>query len=448
MKKLLVLIIAILSLVYSCKKDDPEPEPEPNPNNSTGLTPAMARDTLHYVMKEWYLWYDKMPNVTRENYSDPYKYLEAVRYKELDRWSFIADYDEFIAEMGGEFVGHGFRIGLDNAGKARIAMIYNKSPLYAEGVRRGWIVKTINGVDIAAAMKANDGAAYNSALGPSTAGVTNAFVFTKPDGSDVAISSTKQSFTVNSVLFYDTLHLKSGITGHLVFEQFITPSTEELNTAFAFFKQNNVKDLVLDLRYNGGGILAVAQTLASMIGGNELTGKTFAKFQYNTRHQNDSRVNIAWPFESNANSLGLKRLVVITSRGTASASEAVMNGLNPHITVVSVGDTTHGKPTGMNIWYVGHRNTTGKKYAMAPVTFKTVNSQGLGEYFKGIPPNKLVADDITHDFGDRQEANLKEAIRYLENGNFTAKSFSVFKNGPRYSEKPDWINNSFIQPDK
>lgn len=438
MKKILLLLIAIIPLVYSCEKEDPEPEPEPIVTTPTGVTPAMARDSLWYIMKEWYLWYDKLPNVTKENYSDPYKLLEALRYKELDRWSFVADYNEFLKEMEGSFVGHGFRIGVDNAGKARIVLLYNKSPLYADGVRRGWIVKSINGVDIAQALISGDGAAYNNAIGPSTAGVTNTFVFTKPDGTDVTISSAKSSFKLNTVLLYDTLHLKSGIAGHLVFESFIDPTRDELATAFAFFKQNNVKDLILDMRYNGGGYLDIAQTLASYIGGNELAGTTFAKFQYNNKHP---EVSTNYPFKTTASSLGLKRLVVISTRGTASASEAVMNGLSPHITVVSVGDTTHGKPTGMNGWAIG------KKYFMWPVTFKTVNSQGNGEYFKGIPPTKAVADDITHDFDDRREANLMEAIRYLENGSFTAKGFVRFKNGPQVSERPEWMKNMFVKPE-
>ncbi len=445
MKKLIFLFLAILSSVYSCKKDDPQPDPQPNnTTTTTGLTPAMARDTLYYIMKEWYLWYDLMPDVNKSNYGDPYKLLEAMRYKQLDRWSFVEDYNDFIKEMGGTFVGHGFRIGLDQGSKARIAMIYNKSPLYSEGVRRGWIVKSINGVDIAAALKANDATTYNGAIGPATAGVTNNFVFVKPDGTEANITSAKQSFMVNTVLLADTLHLKTGITGHLAFEQFIDPTRDELATAFAFFKQSNIKDLIIDMRYNGGGYLDIAQTLASYIGGNDLSGTTFAKFKYNTKHQNDASINTVYPFKTTSYSIGLKRLVVITSRGTASASEAVMNGLKPHMTVVSVGDTTHGKPTGMNIWPVG------KKYVMAPVTFKTVNSQDQGEFFGGIAPNRLSSDDITHDFADRREACLKEAIQYLENGGFTTtKSATVFKeDGPRFSEKPEWMNNTFVRPGK
>lgn len=431
MKKFILLSVFSLLILFSCKKEDPPPPVE----NDGTVTPAMARDTLYYIMKEFYFWYNLMPEVTKENYSDPYKLLDAMRYKQLDRWSFVADYDEFTAEMNGTFVGHGFRIGVDDAGNARIAMIYNNSPLYAQGVRRGWIVKTVNGTAIAPILLSGNGQAYSDLIGPSTAGITNVFVFTKPDGTDATISSTKATFQLNSVLLYDTLNLKTGVTGHLVFESFINPSRTELATAFAFFKANNIKDLILDLRYNGGGYLDIAQTLASYIGGDALAGKVFAKLKYNDKHQNE---NYTYPFKTTAYSMNLSRMVVITTRNTASASEAVMNGLKPHINVVTVGDTTNGKPTGMNGWEVG------KKYFMWPVTFKIVNSLDQGEYFGGIYPGKLAIDDITHDFTDRNEANLKEAINFLQNGAFTAKSFGVFRNKPQFSEKPDWMNNTFL----
>ena len=100
---------------------------------------------------------------------------------------------------------------------------------------------------------------------------------------------------------------------------------------------------------------------------------------------------------------------MITTRSTASASEAVMNGLNPYINVVSIGDTTDGKPTGMMGWEVA------KKYWFWPVTFKLLNKNDEGEYFAGIAPAKYAGDDITHDFNDRNELCLKEAIHYLEN---------------------------------
>jgi hypothetical protein len=105
MKKLFFLPIIFLTLFVSCRKDNITPDDnEETPGDSVTVTPAMARDSLYYIMKEWYYWYNLMPVVTKENYADPYKLLDAMRYKTLDRWSFVADFDEFNAQMQGTLV--------------------------------------------------------------------------------------------------------------------------------------------------------------------------------------------------------------------------------------------------------------------------------------------------------------------------------------------------------
>jgi carboxyl-terminal processing protease len=430
MKKLILLPILLLALFASCKKDPVKPI-------DSGLTDAMARDTVYYIMKDYYYWYNLMPTVTKENYQTPYDILEAMRYKTLDRWSYILTGDEYNAQVNGTFVGHGFRIGLDALGNARIAMIYYNSPLYAAGVRRGWIVEKINGVDLAPILLRNDGVAYNSLIQPGTAGITNIFLFKKPDGTETTISSTKAQFSINTVLAYDTLHLASGVTGHLVFEEFFPPAITELATAFAYFKANNIKDLILDLRYNSGGYLDIAQTLASYIAGDSKAGTIFAKLSYNDKHP---EANTSILFKTTASSLGMTRMAVITSRSTASASEDVINGLKPFVNIVTIGDTTNGKPTGMNGWDIGLVH----KYYVFPVTFKVVNSLEQGEFFDGFFPSKVLADDIAHDWSDRNEACLKEAIHYMETGSVSTKGVSSFKRYPQFSEKPEWMNNAIV----
>jgi carboxyl-terminal processing protease len=426
MKRTFISVLIILAFFTACKKE---------------ITPKVftdkekARDELYNLMNYWYYWYDLMPQVDTLDYADPYLLMDAMRYKDLDRWSFVEDYNEFVAYYAGSFVGHGFRIGIDDSGKARMVFLYKNSDLYLKGVRRGWIVKTINGYNIASIIISGDAAAYTTAIGPSEEGVKNTFVFVTPKGKDTTITSTKSTIDVNSVLLYDTLHLSSGITGHLVFESFIEPSVQELNTAFAYFKQNNVTDLILDLRYNSGGLLNVAQGLASYIAGNSKTGTTFVKMEYNImRRSND----ITYNFENTNYPLNLKRLAVITSRSTASASEAVINGLIPHMQVVCFGDTTEGKPTGMNIW------SYDDIYIFAPVTFKNENSAGHGDFFDGLFPSKLVNDDITHDFDDRKELCLKEAIKYLETGIISSKGQYIYKRSIQISEKPKWQSNLFV----
>jgi len=432
MKNLFLYPLLFLLLFISCKKDNVVPD-------TSSVTPAMARDSLYYIMKQYYFWYNmpeatSVTDATKGNYKDPYELLEAMRYKTLDRWSFVADYDQFQAEMNGEFVGHGFRVGLDGSDNARVAMIYSNSPLYAIGVRRGWIIKKINNTDLAPVLKNVDPSVYSNLIGPSQAGITNTFLFQRPDGTEVTVSSTKSSFAVNTVMLAETLQLTSGPTGHLVYDSFITPSTDELAAAFATFKANNIKDLILDLRYNSGGLLYIAQALASYIAGDSRQGSVFAKLQYNDKNLAE---NYTFPFIKMTSSVGLSRVVVITTRSTASASEAVMNGLKPFVNVISVGDTTNGKPTGMNGWDIG------KKYSMYPITFKMVNAQNEGDYFQGIFPAKVLPDDIAHDFGDREELCFKEAIHYLENGSVSAKSLQEFYRSRQFSEKPAWMNNAF-----
>jgi carboxyl-terminal processing protease len=438
MKKLLILTVIFTVLLISCKKGDVSP--------GNTVTPEMARDSLYYIMKEWYYWYNmtEATNVTESNkgnYKNPYELLEAMRYRALDRWSFVADYNEFLGEYQGDFVGHGIRIGLAQDGTARIGSIYNKSPLYASGVRRGWIIEKVNNVELAPLLLANDETAYDNLMGAQKEGITNIFLFKKPSGDEITISSTKTSFSVNTVLKSDTLQLITGTTGHLVLDQFIDPTADELAQAFAYFMGVGVKDFILDLRYNTGGLLSGAQLLASYIAGNALQGKVFARYHYNDKHADqDARPESINKFITTSYPLGLSRIVIITTRSTASASEAVINGLKPFVNVLNIGDTTNGKPTGMNIWDIG------EKYIAAPVTFKIVNSKNEGDYYAGFPPAKVAPDDITYDFSDRQEACLKEAIYYLEHGSVSTKGVQQFKSYKVFSEKPKWMNNAFAAP--
>jgi carboxyl-terminal processing protease len=431
LNKPLCIAVLFLSFFVSCKKD--------NVDNSASGTASMARDSLYYIMNEWYLWYNLMPGVNKADYADPYELLEAMRYKPKDRWSFILNHDEYLAQKYGTFVGHGFRIGVDSLDNARIAMIYDNSDLYSKGVRRGWIVKKVNGTDIAPIIIARDSAAYSNLLGKSEAGITNTFVFQKPDGTEETISSTKSSFEMNTVLLADTLQLSSGMTGHLVFESFFYPAPTELESAFSFFIANDVKDLILDLRYNSGGSLGIAQTLASYIAGNSRVGHDFAILSFNNKHNNE---NFSVPFLNTSYSLDLQRIVVITSRSTASASEDVINGLRPFVNVVCIGDTTDGKPTGMIEWNITNQ------YYIYPVMFEVVNDNNEGDFYGGIIPHELAVDDITHDFGDRKELCLKEAINYLETGSVATKGVSTFRRYPQLSEKPEWMNNAFIFKNK
>lgn len=422
MKTMLMVFIVLMAIFSSCNKHE----------DKTGVTPAMARDSLFDIMNQYYYWYDKMPVITKENYADPYALLEALRYKPLDKLSYVMDYDDYEAQKQGSFVGHGVRFGLDESNIARVAMIYKNAPLYGSGVRRGWIVKKINGVDLAGILMMNDPGKLDELLGEKKEGVTNVFLLSPPGQADMTISSTKTAFTINTVMLYDTIHLAGGsVAGHLVLSSFISSTSEELKTAFAYFSANNVKDFILDLRYNSGGLFSVARELASYIAGSSHTGTVFLKTEYNDKN---SDLNKTLPFTATQYPLSVSRLVVITTRSTRAASEVLMNGLEPTISVVSVGDTTAGIAFGSNIWKCD------SKYYFFPVTFKTVNSLNQGEFHDGFAPDQRATDDITRDFDDRHEKCLSEAIIYLETGHFSGKGVKSSIPSIKYSDGTPLVN--------
>ena len=428
MKKLFILLFLITVIFSACKK---EVTPSITPTSD-----ELARDYLYSVMNDLYLWYKLMPVVVKEDYPDPYKLLEAMRYKTLDRWSFVQTYSEFSAQYSGTFVGHGISIGLDATNKTRIAQIYNKSPLYTKGVRRGWIIKKLNGTDLAPIFINKDNTAYTQLIGPSQAGITNTFLFQTPDGKDSTITSTKTTFTLNTVIDCDTFHLKSGITGHLVFDQFIPPSNKELDSAFTIFKQANIKDLIVDLRYNGGGDLDVLTYLASYIAGTKInTTMPFLSVTHNDKYTSYDKT---YNFKTVTSPMSLTKLIAVSTRGTASASEDLINGLKPYLDVRTIGDTTNGKPVGM----YGIQYET--SYMFWPIAFSIVNAAKQGEFYKGFAPEKYVPDDITHNWSDKNELCLKEAIYYLEHGSVSPKGAYLYKPSIQFSEKPGKLNNAFV----
>jgi len=407
MKKILIISLLIIPVLFGCRKD---PEPQ------TPTIEQRARDGLYDLMKYVYLWYNTMPTVKVSDYDGPEDLIEALRYRQMDKWSFVTDYESFMAEMEGSFVGHGIRMGLDDADNVRVVSLYEGSDLWPKGVRRGWIVKEINGTLIAPIFISGNNTAYNNLMGPGTAGTSNTFKFINPDGQEVTYTSVKSSFTINSVTASKVLDLPNGKTGYLCFETFIDPSEQELNEAFANFKANNVTDLIIDLRYNTGGYMDIAQQLASLVLSWDDTTKVCYKLTYNSLVGPEWNEN--FNFVKTGSPLGLDRVVFITTRSSASASEVVINSLMPYIDVTIVGDTTHGKPAGMNIWGFPFPSESDPEpdyqYVFAPITFEYLNAMDEGRFYDGILPDVKAADDITHDFGDPEEASLKAAIGVLQ----------------------------------
>jgi len=226
------------------------------------------------------------------------------------------------------------------------------------------------------------------------------------------VQMTKRTVTIPTASLTRTFASGGRVVGYINFRNFVTPATAALDQAFAQLESAGANELVLDLRYNGGGLVSVAQQLASLIGGSHTNGKLFVQFVHNDKNTSkNSTLTMNMP----AHALNLERLVVIYTRGSASASELIWNGLRPFIPVTTVGDRSYGKPVGQ----YGYNFCDKVLY---PVAFSTQNARGEGGYFDGIAPDCPAADDLEHPLGDSAEASLAEALRYLRTGSCSASA--------------------------
>jgi C-terminal processing protease CtpA/Prc len=172
-------------------------------------------------------------------------------------------------------------------------------------------------------------------------------------------------------------------------------------------REQGIDELVLDLRMNPGGYVRETQPIASVIAGERLNGKLFKRFVYNERYRDrDVELYFSPP---PGGALRLTRLFVITSKDTCSASESLINGLAPHMPVVTVGETTCGKP-------VGSRTLEYGEHAYTIITFRGVNARGEGDYYAGLQPTCAVTDSVTHDLGDPADPGLAAALHHIRYG--------------------------------
>jgi C-terminal processing protease CtpA/Prc len=183
----------------------------------------------------------------------------------------------------------------------------------------------------------------------------------------------------------------------------------------AYFKQQGVSEVVLDLRYNGGGYLFIAQEVASMLGGAAVQGRVFEKLLFNNKHpEKTNNPDNTYLFSSLARNgaalpqLGLTRVFVLTSSNTCSASEAIINGLAPFVEVIRIGTTTCGKP-------YGFVQANHDQQAYFAIQFEGVNANGLDNYKTGFSPTCQVSDDLNYPLGDTREARLNTALYYMNN---------------------------------
>jgi len=374
------------------------------------------KDWLRNYMQESYFWTGLAPNPAPTGYATLASYYDALLYTgsgsvPKDRWSYISDsaaYNQFFEE--GKTLGYGIAVnGLEGKLPLKIRYVEPKSPAAALGLARGDVIKSLNGIsdaDLFATGKFD-------ALTPGKEGDT---VTIQLEGSSGlrTVSVSAATYTLQPVTGSSVLTLSNGSkVGYVSLKDFITQAESPLNAAISDFQVANAKDVIVDLRYNGGGRVSTATVLASLVAGRNHADKVFTRLIFSSKQ---SGFNSNYTISSVTR--GFTRAVILTGPRTCSASELLANGLKPFMQVVTIGAQTCGKPFGFN-----PVDSCGK--TISAVNFESVNANGEGRYYDGIAPTCSATDDFSRPLGDLKESLTSVAASYLVSGTCPASAVRV-----------------------
>ena len=352
---------------------------------------------VYRYMQKNYLWNSTMPELDYLSYNSPEELLEDLKDPK-DHWSFIIDTKALNSYFNeGKYIGLGIKFSDEN-GDIYISLVYQNSPAFNAGIKRGMKLISINGKLV----KDMNSQEIHEAFGKNEVGVAVNLEL-EYNNQINEYNLTKAEIDAKSVITTKIINDGNNKIGYIVFDKFVGFSNDELDRAFKEFKSANINKLIVDLRYNEGGLVDVAQHLASLI---HPSNDIFVKMKFN---QQNSIKNSQLYFTRLNNSLeNLDGIYFITTKYTCSASEAVINGLKPYVdNIFMIGQKSCGKPVGM----IGD-NFCGK--SILPIEFKITNANDEGDYFGGMTPNCYASDDIKHSFGDRDESMLRATLDLID----------------------------------
>lgn len=387
-------------------------------NTAVCSTQQSQNEALWEYLQEDYLWNDQLDLTTdTTQFSSLNDLLVDVRDQvPLDRFSFAITEQEYQDNyINAVFYGYGLAVQLNEAQTGlKVKYVYDSSNAAAIGIKRGSFITSLGGKTIIEAV--SDGTYQSSEIwGPQEEGNVINVTWADNDGNESSAEMSRASTQTNTVMATQVISTNIGKVGYLVFNSFIERSADDLNVAFDLFKQEEVTELVLDLRYNGGGYLSIANQLASQIGGANVLGKRMFSYIYNN---NTPTNNLSFELGNGQEQLDLSRVVILTTEQTASASEVIINALAPYIDVKVVGSRTTGKPVGMDINKLC-------EHRIFALNFQMVNADGFGDYFDGLPVDCAAEDTITADWGHTRDPMLTEALYLLNNNSCSANGMNI-----------------------
>ena len=432
----ITLFIILSVFIFSCTdKNKVTPEPE---NTETEI----VNEFVFNISSTYYLWTDQISTeIDYKTYTDSYKLFEDIKNSSLDHWSFLHDnYEEVLNSFNGIQKTGGYKLKLfkyenSNDVYGIFEYIYKDGAAYNAGIKRGDCLLKIDEQTL-------NMDNYSTLLSKEQYTVTLGEFVDEQINETNTVSLSHSELSINPILEYKVIE-ESGIKiGYLLYNQFIEDYVTELENAISFLKTEGITELVLDLRYNPGGYVTTCKKLASMLAPASAIGNVFLTMQWNTElteyltenYGADSDKFIEKFPTPNVN-LNLSRLFVLTSSRTASASEAIINGLAPYMNVQVIGEQTSGKYTAASLFYDEEYKHNWSLYL---VISKIANANGITDYINGFIPNIEAQDDYQTPLGDKNEVLLEKAISYLTGVTKKSKKHRLF-NKPYKS----YFNNKF-----
>lgn len=435
--------------------------PAPPPTAGNGCSLAERQTWAAQVIREWYLFPETLPATnpptgsgTLQSYID--QLTATARSQNRDRFftyvTSIAEENAFFSS--GSSAGFGIRLSTDVPNRrVFIAEAFEGAPGLAAGLDRGVEILAIgtsqanlrNVSDIIATEGAQG---VTNALGPSDPGVTRTLRIADGAGQRV-ITATKADFQIPPVSSrYGARIIQDGgrNVGYVNLRTFISTADPALRSAFDQFRQAGITEVIVDFRYNGGGLVSIAELLGDLLGGNRSTNDVYS---LTTFRDSKAQFNESRNFRPQAQSIAPTRIAFIGTGSTASASELVANAFIPYLrgNIGLIGSNTFGKPVGQSAF-----DRAACDDRLRVVTFATQNAERQGAYFNGLasvfPATCAAADDVTFQLGDPREASTRAALDFLAGRQCTPiRTSTLTATTQGFRDSPPQQSRELLTPD-
>lgn len=402
--------------------------PTPTPT-SASCSLSARQDFARAVIDEWYLFPELVAtNVSKASFNDVQGYLDALvapaRAQAKDRsFTYVTSIREETAFFNsGSSAGFGVRLSYDTtANRVFITEAFEGAPGLAQGLDRGVELLAIGNsasglLSVSSLMASGGHQAVSNALGPSEPGVTRVLRIREVSGAEREITVAKADFALDPVSNrYGARILDDNgkKVGYLNLRTFIDTADADLRNAVDGFRQQGVTEVIVDVRYNGGGLVRIAELLGDLLG-RDRVGQVFSRTTLRPSKSGENETDL---FGAQSQAIAATKIAFIGTGSTASASELVANAFIPYLqtNTALVGANTFGKPVGQ---FAFDRAECDDR--IRAVTFKTDNAAGQGEYFTGLasvmPVTCRAADDISVQLGEPNEASIATALQFLRGG--------------------------------